>query len=71
MPIVINYRCEFCNRTMMWLYDEEDGLFPDRMRGCLGEGCTNVHHLSAVKIDDQEAEDFRSKHRTIVESSEE
>jgi hypothetical protein len=56
---------------MMWLYDGEDGLFPNRSRGCVGDGCTNVHHLSAVEIDEKEAEDFRSTYRTVVESSEE
>lgn len=54
----------------MWLYDEDDGLFSDQLRGCAGEGCPNVHHLLAVEIDEEEAEDFRSKYRTVVKSSE-
>lgn len=70
MTIVIKYRCEFCSRTTMWLYDEGNGLYPDRIRGCPGKGCTNAHKISVVEIDDDEAQEFRSNNAVVVESKE-
>lgn len=54
MPILIEYNCQRCLATIEWIYEQDDGLTPSDVRGCPGQGCTELHELSVREITDDE-----------------
>lgn len=55
MPIEIEYEYSNCGRYISWIYDEnEDGSRLDELAGYPGQECTNIHNITARKIDDNE-----------------
>ncbi len=53
MPLRISYACHECLTDVRWIYDEtENELKSDAVRGCRGEGCTEVHHIEVMEVDE-------------------
>lgn len=47
----IDYNCPNCGSSVTWSYDETgDQLQSERLTGCPGEGCTEIHEISIRKV---------------------
>lgn len=56
MALEIEYLCRHCGKYVSWVYNEdEDDLQSDRMMGCPGGECTEIHEISVRKIDDDKS----------------
>lgn len=45
---------------MEWIYDQENGLTPSELRGCPGQGCSEIHELHMRDIDDNKVSEYKT-----------
>lgn len=60
MPHLITYKCQTCLTTIEWIFDQKSGVYPEDVRGCPGQGCTELHELDVKEISETEASERKS-----------